>query len=263
MTFTYRSPEIITKILCNLKSNSAAGPDNIPSIFYKKSSVAISYPLSILFLTFMNLQDIPTDWKTAIITPKFKNCQPSLVSNYRPIALTCSCCKILEKIIANDLINYLEDHNLISRHQHGFLKHHSTATNLLDSLNDWSVSLSKRQCTTTAYIDFQRAFDSVSHHKLIHKLKSYGVSGNLILWISAFLSNRSQTIRIGSSLSNACAVSNGIPQCSVLGSTLFIIFVNDISDSFNLLFNLNYLLMTSKSTPLFVISPQLHLSKFI
>ena len=197
------SPEIINRILLDLKSNSAAGPDNIPSIFYKKSAAAISYPLSIMFRSFIDLHGIPSDWRSAIITPKFKKGQPSLVSNYRPIALTCACCKILEKIIANDLIHFLQEHNLINKHQHGFLKHHSTATNLLDTLNDWSVSITNRRYTATAYIDFQRAFDSVSHNKLLHKLKSYGISGNLLIWISVFLHIRSQTVRIGTSISNS------------------------------------------------------------
>ena len=226
------TPEIINKILCKLKSNSAAGIDHIPAIFFKQTSRANSSPLAIMYRSFIDLKDIPSEWKKAIITPKFKKGQPSLPSNYRPIALTCSCCKIWEKIIVDKLIDFLQLHNLINRQQPGFLKQHSTATNLLDSLNDWTLSLSTHQSTAIAYIDFQRAFDSVSHEKLIHKLNSYGISGNLLHWIKNFLTSRSQTVRIGSAFSNSCPVSSGIPQGSVLGPILFILFVNEIADPF-------------------------------
>ena len=87
-----------------------------------------------------------------------------------PSALTCTCCKILESIVASDLIDYLNEHHLIKKAQHGFLRKHSTITNSLESTNDWTLSISKHRSVAIAYIDFQRAFDSVSHPKLLHKL---------------------------------------------------------------------------------------------
>ena len=110
-------------------------------------------------------QNLPIEWKHSVITPKLKKGNPSLPSNYRPIALTCNACKILESIISTELNDYLLEHKLITRHQHGFLKRHSTSTNLLESSNDWTLSLSRHNSVIIASTDFQRAFDSLSHAK--------------------------------------------------------------------------------------------------
>ena len=135
----------------------------------------------------VDLRSLPQEWKLSVIIPKFKKGTPSDHSNYRPIALTCTCCKVLESIIATDLIQFLIEHNLITRHQHGFLKRHSTSTNLLESLNDWTISMSNQKSITVAYIDFKSAFDSISHPKLLLKLSSYGITDTLYFWINPLL----------------------------------------------------------------------------
>ena len=112
-----------------------------------------------------------------MITPKFKTGSASDVSTYRPIALTCTACKILESLISSTLLDFLHKHNLICKQQHGFLKKHSTTTNLLSSPNDWTLSMHNHRSIIVAYIDFQRAFDAISHSKLIHKLFHYGIGG--------------------------------------------------------------------------------------
>ena len=144
--------------------------------------------MSILFRSLINLHDLPSEWRHSIITPVFEKGSPSVPSNYRPISLTCFSCKISETLIVHDLIYFLNTHNLISKQQHGFLKHHSTCTNLSESLNNRTVSLSNRKSIVVAYIDFTRSFfDSIPHPKLFSKLEGYGISGNLLFWIKAFL----------------------------------------------------------------------------
>jgi len=146
---------------------------------------------------------------------------------------SCICCKLLESIIVINLLDYLNDHKLINKCQHGFLKNHSCLTNLLESCRDWTLSLTSHASVVVASIDFQQAFDTVSHRKLLHKLSGYGIRGNLLQWISSFLSNRLQRVRVGSSFSKYCSVCSGIPQGSCIGCLLFNLYINDITDNLN------------------------------
>ena len=146
----------------------------------------MDYPLSPLFRSLIDIHTIQTEWKNSIIIPKFKKGAPSDPSNYRPIALTCTCCEILESIISCELSQYLFEHKLIIPHQHGFLKRHSTSTNLLESTYDWKIALSNRNSVSVAYIDFKSAFDRISHSKLLLKLSSYGINGSLLFGLHHF-----------------------------------------------------------------------------
>ena len=125
---------------------------------------------------------------------------------------------------------YLIANDLISKQQHGFLAGRSTCTNLLDSLQDWILTLKNRSGTDVAYIDFSKAFDSVTHPKLLHKLAGYGIQHELLLWVKSFLENRTQRVVIDGHSSGTVLVRSGVVQGSVLGPLLFVLFVDDIVD---------------------------------
>jgi hypothetical protein len=164
-----------------------------------------------------NDSHLPNSWKFAVVTPVHKKGPTYDPNNFRPVSLTATCCKVMERVINNNLLNYLLDHNFFTKQQHGFIKRRSVTSNLLDCLEDWTLNLQSKRITDVVFFDFKKAFDTVCHSKLLTKLKSYGVHGNLYHWIQNFLFDRYQSVRVGNAISAVVSVTSGVPQGSVLG----------------------------------------------
>ena len=148
-------PAKVYKALKSLKPKCSYGPDGLPSILLHNLARVLSEPLSFIFDSSFRSGVLPACWLDTLVTPVFKKGTTSSPSNYRPISLTYVCCRIMERIINADIIDYIHVHKIINSAQHGFLHKHSTCTNLIESVYDWSFA------TDVVYLDFQKAFDSL------------------------------------------------------------------------------------------------------
>ena len=218
----------VRKLLNKMDGKKSTGLDDLPCSLLKIAGDIIAPSLTVIFNQSISTSIVPNDWKLARVTPIFKKGKKGDPYNYRPISVISAVAKIFEKVIYDQFYNYLNDNHLLANSQSGFRSLHSTLTALLEATNSWSVNIDNGMINGIIFIDLKKAFDTIDHAILLRKLPYYGVDQTTLCWFQSYLTERMQKCLVNGHLSNSHVITCGVPQGSLIGPLLFLIYINDL-----------------------------------
>ena len=228
--FIFQPVNIATvyRLITKLTISKATGIDEISAKVLKAAAPAIAEPLTRIFNMSIATDRFPMEWKVARVTPIFKKGQRTMLDNYRPISILPVVSKLMERILYDQMYDYLKKQNILSEHQFGFRQFHSTTTTLLDCTNEWYINMDRGLYNIVVLLGLKKAFDTVNHEILLRKFERYGFGNKALDLLSNYLTNRTQRCQLNGMLSDQRGITCGIPQGSILGPLLFIICINDL-----------------------------------